>query len=146
MSTNDPLREVLRGVLSAAVELGPGAVGGIGSLQCRVFATLYVLLGAHAVDRRGRCWLCRRSGAVFGFRRRRCRVHGAASVWLQQPEWFLRSRLISELGLTDPPPAQGSTTPTAAGDVGDVGDDTDVVPRIKPDPSDSRADAARWVR
>ncbi|MGH3871545.1 MAG: hypothetical protein ACRDSR_08550 [Pseudonocardiaceae bacterium] len=143
MSPKDPLREVLRDVLSAAVDLRAGAVGEISSLQYRVFATLYVLLGAHAVDRRGRCWLCRRSGAVLGFRRRRCRVHGEASVWLQQPEWFLRSRLISESGLFDLPPAQGSPTPTAAGD---VGDGIDVVLRIEPDPSDPRAAAARWVR
>ncbi|MGH3692414.1 MAG: hypothetical protein ACRDRX_00135 [Pseudonocardiaceae bacterium] len=138
MSPNDPLREVLRGVLCAAVESEPGAVGGIGSLQCRVFATLYVLLGAHAVDGRGRCWSCRRPGAVFGFLRRHCRVRGEASVWLQQPEWFLRSRLISELRLSDPPPAQGSPTPTSAGDAG-VGGDTDAVPRTEPDPGDPRS-------
>ncbi|MGH3763771.1 MAG: hypothetical protein ACRDS0_37030 [Pseudonocardiaceae bacterium] len=132
MSPNDPLREVLRGVLCAAVESGPGAVGGVGSLQCRVFATLYALLGAHPVDRRGRCWSCRRPRAVLGFRRRHCRVRGEARVWLQHPEWFLRSRLISELGLTDLLPAQGSANPTAAGD---VGDDTDVV-----DPSDPRSE------
>ncbi|MGH3842742.1 MAG: hypothetical protein ACRDS0_15045, partial [Pseudonocardiaceae bacterium] len=137
MSPNDPLREALRGVLSAAVESGPGAAGGIGSIQCRVFATLYVLLGAHPVDRRGRCWSCRRPGAVLGFRRRHCRVHREASLWLQQPEWFLRSQLVSELGLTDLPPAQGSATPTAAGD---AGDDTDVLPRIEPNPSDPQSE------
>ncbi|MGH3589785.1 MAG: hypothetical protein ACRDZY_16110 [Acidimicrobiales bacterium] len=133
MSPNDPLRGALRDVLIAAVESGPGAAGGIGSLQCRVFATLYALLGAHTVDQRGRCWSCRRPGAVLGFRRRHCRVHREATLWLQQPEWFLRTRLISELGLTDLPPAQGSTNPTAAGE---VEDDTDVMPRIEPDPSD----------
>ncbi|MGH3779667.1 MAG: hypothetical protein ACRDRO_03280 [Pseudonocardiaceae bacterium] len=137
MSPNDPLRGALRDVLIAAVESGPGAVGGVGSLQCQVFATLYALLGAHPVDGRGRCWSCRRPGAVLGFRRRYCRVHGEASVWLQEPEWFLRSRLIRELGLTDLPPAQGSTNPTAAGD---VGGDTDVVPRIEPDLSDPRSE------
>ncbi|MGH3889064.1 MAG: hypothetical protein ACRDSZ_21335 [Pseudonocardiaceae bacterium] len=135
MSPNESLREVLRGVLCAAVESGPGGVGGVGSLQCRVFAVLYVLLGSHPVDGRGRCWSCRRPGAVFGFRRRRCRVHGEARAWLLQPEWLLRSRLISELGLTDLLPAQGSANPTA---VGDLGDDTDVVPRIEPDPRSER--------
>ncbi|MGH3901122.1 MAG: hypothetical protein ACRDTA_23310, partial [Pseudonocardiaceae bacterium] len=127
---------LLRAALRAAVESGPGSEGGIDSIQHRACAALYVLVTAHSVDRRGRCRLCRHPGAVFGFRRRHCRVHGEARVWLGQPEWFLRSRLINELGLTDVPPAQDSATPTAAGDPGD----TDVMPGIEPDPSDPRSE------
>ncbi|MGH3767134.1 MAG: hypothetical protein ACRDS0_18875 [Pseudonocardiaceae bacterium] len=135
MSPSDPLREALRGVLVAAVSLGHGAAGGVDSLQCRVFATLYALLGDHPVDQRGRCRSCWGPGVVLGLRRRHCRVYGEASVWLQQPEWFLRYRLISELGLTNLSPAQGRVTPTAAGG---VADGTGVVPWFEPGPPSER--------
>ncbi|MGH3871120.1 MAG: hypothetical protein ACRDSR_06310 [Pseudonocardiaceae bacterium] len=100
----------LRGVLVDTIQARPGAAGGIDSLACQAIAALYALLMAHPVDRRGRCRSCRRPGAVLGFRRRYCRVHGAARVWFQQPEWFLHSRLVSELGLTDVPSEQGNAT------------------------------------
>jgi hypothetical protein len=126
----------LRGALANAVLAGPGAAG-IGSGPWQVSAALYMLLMGHPVDRRGRCRSCRRSGAVLGFRRRRCRVHGEARFWLlQQPAEFLLSRLVCELGLTDLPPAQDSATHTAARDLGD----TDVLPRAEPDPSDPRTE------
>lgn len=132
MIDDDSLREALRGVLVAAVESGPGAGGGIDSIQFRACAALYALLMAHPVDRWGRCRSCRRSGAVLGLRRHRCRVHGAARFWLlQQPAEFLRSRLVCELGLTELPPTQDSAT---SGQLGD----TDVLPRVEPDPSDRR--------
>ncbi|MGH3754277.1 MAG: hypothetical protein ACRDRP_16590 [Pseudonocardiaceae bacterium] len=127
--------ELLRAVLRAAVEAGPGGAGGIDSIQHRACAALYALLSAHPVDRRGRCRSCRRPGAVFGFRRRHCGVHGQARVWLGQPEWFLRSRLVSELSLTDREPAPDSVTPTPVHDPGD----TDVAPGIEPDPGDQRS-------
>ncbi|MGH3814345.1 MAG: hypothetical protein ACRDUV_18150 [Pseudonocardiaceae bacterium] len=126
------LCERLRAVLVDAVQAGRGAAGGIGSVPCQASAALYALLMAHPVDRRGRCRSCRHPGAVLGCRRRRCRVHGEARFWLlQQPAEFLHSRLVCELGLTDLPPAQDSTSPTAARDLGD----TDVVSGIEPDPS-----------
>jgi hypothetical protein len=128
--------DLLRAALRAAVQSGPGGAGGIDSIQHRACAALYALVMAHPVDRRGRCRSCRRPGAVLGFRRRHCRVQGEVRVWFEQPEWFLRSLLVSELGLTDLPPAQGSATPTAAGDPGD----TDVLPGIEPDPSDPRSE------
>lgn len=109
MIHHDPLREVLRGALVAAVEPGPGTMGGIDSIQSRACAALYALLTAHPVDRRGRCRACRRPGMGLG--RRRCRVHGQARFWLlQQPAEFLSARLASELGLTPLPPAQHGAT------------------------------------
>ncbi|MGH3571946.1 MAG: hypothetical protein ACRDR6_25465 [Pseudonocardiaceae bacterium] len=122
----------LRGALENAVLAGHGA-DGIGSALWQANAALYMLLMGHPVDRRGRCRSCRRSGAVLGFRRRRCRVHGEARFWLlQQPAEFLHSRLLGELGLTDLPSAQDSATHTTARDSGD----TDVLPRAVPGPSD----------
>lgn len=85
VGNDDPLRAALRGVLLAAVKSGPDAAGRIYSIQYRACAALYALLVAHPVDQRGRCRLCRRPGAVFGFRRHHCRVHDEARVWLQQP-------------------------------------------------------------
>ncbi len=115
MVDDDPLRKALHGVLVAAVESGPGTAGGIDSIQSRACAALYALLMAHTVDRRGRCWSCRRWGAVMGLPRRRCRVRGAARFWLlQQPTELMRSQLVCEWGLTDLPPAQHSATPAAA--------------------------------
>lgn len=128
------LCERLRGVLVDAVLAGHGA-DGIGSVSSQASAALYLLLMGHPVDGRGRCRSCRRPGAMLGFRRRRCRVHGEARFWLlQQPAEFLHSRLICELRLTDLPPTQSSATPMAVDDP----DDTDVLPGIEPDPSDPR--------
>lgn len=119
MIHDDPLREVLRGVLVAAVEPGPGTAGGMDSIQSRACAALYALLMAHPVDRRGRCRSCRRPGVVvLRLGRRRCRVHGQARFWLlQQPAEFLSSRLASELGLTPLPPAQHGATLARAHDL-----------------------------
>lgn len=137
MIDDDPLREALRGVLVAAVESEPGAAGGMDSIQSRACAALYALLMAHPVDRQGRCRSCRRPGAVLGMRHRRCRMRSAAHFWLlQQPADFLRSRLVCELELTDLPPAQHSATPATTHDLGD----TDVLPRLEPDPTDPRTE------
>lgn len=81
--------KMLRGVLRAAVESPSDAAGGIGSVPCRASAALYFLLADHAVDRQGRCRSCWRPGAVFGLRRRLCRVHLKAEFWLRQPTEFL---------------------------------------------------------
>ncbi len=98
------LRKALRGVLLAAVKAGPGAAGGIGSIECQVVATLYVLLVRdHPIDRWGRCRSCRRPGAVLGPRWRRCRVYSQAIVWLRQPEELLLRLLAEELGLATAP-------------------------------------------
>lgn len=127
----------LRGVLVDAVQARPGTAGGIGSVPCLASATLYALLMAHPVDRRGRCRSCRRPGAVLGLRRRRCRVHGEARFWLLlQPGEFLHSRLVCELGLTDLLPAQDSRAHAAVGDLGDA----DVLPTIEPDLGDQRTE------
>jgi len=126
----------LRGALENAVLAGHGA-DGIGSVPCQASAALYMLLMGHPIDRRGRCRSCRRSGAVLGFRRHRCRVHGEARFWLlQQPAEFLQSRLVCELGLTDQPPAQDNPTRTAAHNRGDA----DVSPRVEPSTSDPRTE------
>lgn len=127
---------LLRAVLVDGVRAGRGAVGGIGSVRCRVSATLYALLLAHPLDRDGRCRSCRGRGAVFG-RRRRCRVHIEASYWLRQPEEFLHSRVVEELGLVDQ-----SESGAGAGSERDSGtrladpDATDMLPRIEPDVGD----------
>jgi hypothetical protein len=81
----DPLLEALRGVLVAAAQLGSGTGEGIDSVQYRAGAALYSLLVDHPVDRRGRCRSCRRPGAVLGLRRRSCRVHAKAQMWLHLP-------------------------------------------------------------
>ncbi|MGH3886616.1 MAG: hypothetical protein ACRDSZ_08600 [Pseudonocardiaceae bacterium] len=44
--------DALREVLHRAVQAGPGAVDGIGSIQCQASAVLYLLLRDHPIDRR----------------------------------------------------------------------------------------------
>ncbi len=61
-TSHDLLREVLRGELLAVVESEAGGGEAIGSLHCRASAALYALLGAHPLDRHGRCRSCRRGG------------------------------------------------------------------------------------
>jgi hypothetical protein len=97
--------DALRGLLCRAVQVGPGAVEGIGSVPCQAVAVLYTLLRDHAIDRRGRCRSCRRPGAIVVLRRRPCRIYLRASYWmLRQPnEALLLSHLAEELE-TDPCP------------------------------------------
>lgn len=97
---NRLLRETLCEVLRSAVASHRGDRSSGGSVGYRAVATLYMLLMSHPVDRRGRCRSCRRPGAVFGRRWRRCRVHGEASLWLHQPTEVVESLLARELGLT----------------------------------------------
>ncbi|MGH3899858.1 MAG: hypothetical protein ACRDTA_16755 [Pseudonocardiaceae bacterium] len=102
----DLMCRVVRGVLRDGVQDGPDAEGGIGSIQFRASATLYELLLDHPIDRRGRCRSCRRTGAVLGRPRRRCRVYLKARHWLHHPDVpFLLSQLASELGLAVTGPA-----------------------------------------
>ncbi|MGH3771967.1 MAG: hypothetical protein ACRDRW_11330 [Pseudonocardiaceae bacterium] len=77
--------------LADGVRAGLGEEG-VGSLRCRVSGALYAVLLDHPVDERGRCRSCRRPGAVFALRRRRCEVHREANYWLRQPDWILVSR------------------------------------------------------
>jgi hypothetical protein len=129
--------ELLRRVLGDAVESGPGAAGGIGSVACRATAALYAVLMDHPIDRRGRCQSCGRTGALLG-RPRRCRVYITAGYWLHQPDnVFLLTHLAGELGLGDPlPPGAGAaptrSTPTGATPVCDQ-NDSDLLPRIAVD-------------
>lgn len=95
---------VLRRTLADGVRAGIGAEDGIGSLRCRVSGALYALLLAHPVDHRGRCRSCRRPGAVFGLRRRRCWVHLEASHWLRQPDWLLYARGSRTVAIGPPLP------------------------------------------
>lgn len=123
----DALRELLREAVDSG---GGGGLMPFGSVPCRVVAALYMLLLNHPVDRRGRCRSCRRPGAVLGRRWRRCRVHGEAALWLNQPTDFVVSHLIRELGLTGGDARAGEAM--AAPGL----DDTDVVPRMTADPGD----------
>ncbi|MGH3849828.1 MAG: hypothetical protein ACRDRT_09010, partial [Pseudonocardiaceae bacterium] len=100
----DLLREMLRRRLVTAMQSGPD---GIGAIAWRACAVTYELLCDHPVDRRGRCRSCRRPGAVFGLRRRRCRVYRAASFYLRQPNAFLFGHLTSELKLDGVAPDAG---------------------------------------
>jgi len=93
------MSDALRDVLLTAVGSAPDADGGVGSIQCRACAVLYLLLHDHQVDQRGHCRSCRRPGAIFGQRRRRCRIHLAAKHWLRHPDTFLLTQLTHELGL-----------------------------------------------
>lgn len=127
----DLLCRVLRGVLRDAVQAGPGAAGGIGTVECQAVATLYLLLMDHPIDQRGRCRSCRRPGAVFGPRWRRCRVHAKANMCLHQLDEVLLLRLLAyELGLATPtPPAAPGRAPARDPD------GTEVLPAIAADPS-----------
>ncbi len=122
--------QVLQKILVDGVQPGRGTAGGIGSVECRAVATLYMLLMDHSIDRRGRCRSCRRPGTVFGPRWRRCRVYGKANVWLHQPEEALRLRhlLTHELGLAPTPPAAPGRAPASDPEA------TDVLPAIAADP------------
>lgn len=130
--------DALRGILRRAVHAGPGAVDGIGSIQCQATAVLYLLLGDHAIDRRGCCQSCRRSGAMVG--PRRCRIHLTASYWLlRQPDQvLLLSHLADELGLDTAPPGSGrppgQSSPTRMAPIDRR--DTDVLPQIETPPLD----------
>lgn len=130
--------EALRTVLRAAMDSCRGDRSALGSVPCRAVAALYMLLLGHPVDRRGRCRSCRRPGAVFGRRWRRCRVHGEASMWLHQPATFLCPHLARELELvsTEPLPSYSTVSEdrydSAASAAGR--DEIDVLPRMAPDP------------
>ncbi|MGH4014384.1 MAG: hypothetical protein ACRDSL_10765 [Pseudonocardiaceae bacterium] len=84
-------------------------------MGCQAAAALYALLLAHPIDRRGRCRSCRRSGAVLGLRRRSCRVYLEAGFFLLSAGELLRTQLVRELGLPDPPlpEAQDQPQPTS---------------------------------
>ncbi len=99
----DALSEILR----KAVQAGPGAVEGIGSIPCRASAVLYTLLRDHPIDRRGRCRSCRRPGGIIRLRRRPCRIYLRASYWLlrQSDEVLLLSHLADELDTGSLPPS-----------------------------------------
>lgn len=99
------VNEALRGTLLAAMRPAPDAQEEIDSILHRAGATLYSLMADHQVNQRGRCRSCRRPGAVLGLRRRRCRVHGKAQMWLSLPAELLRSLLVGELNQTSVPPA-----------------------------------------
>jgi hypothetical protein len=130
----DLLCRALRRILHDAVQAGPGAAGGIGTIECQAVATLYLLLLDHPIDRQGRCRSCRRPGAVFGSRWRRCRVHIKANLCLHQLDEVLMLSLLShELGLAT---ASQSATGAAPGPApASDPDDTDVLPAIEPDVS-----------
>lgn len=96
------LSAVLRAALVEAVQAGRRAAGGIGTISGRALATLYLILMSHPVDQQGRCRSCRSPSTVLRRRRRGCRVHWEASVWLSQPAEFVRTQLARELGLTTP--------------------------------------------
>jgi hypothetical protein len=123
--------ELLRKVLYDAVQAGLGAVGGIGTVECRAVATLYLLLKDHPIDPRGRCRSCHRPGVVFGSWRRRCRVHSKATLCLHQLDEVLLLRLLlaDDLGLSGAsPPAEPERAPTSDSD------DSHVLPAIAADP------------
>ncbi|MGH3933331.1 MAG: hypothetical protein ACRDTF_25520 [Pseudonocardiaceae bacterium] len=119
----EQLRRILRPVLASGRE-GDGGVLGVEQRAC---AGLFALLLDHPVDRRGRCRSCRRPGAVFGRRWRRCGVHRTAGHWLQEPHvGVLLRTLAHELDAPVPPP------PISADP------DTDALPRIAADPTGPR--------
>ncbi len=135
------MREMLRdGLLAAA------GGGELGSVQSRASAALYVLLGDHPVDRRGRCRSCRRPGAVVGGRRRRCRVHRAARFYLYQPEQVLLGHLTGELSQLAGELSQDARPPSGVGSLLDLGstaraaapdhEDTEVLARVAVEPID----------
>jgi hypothetical protein len=134
-TSHDLLREVLRGVLLAAIEPRPCHDDGIDSVQWRACAVVHQLLSEHPIDRRGRCRSCRRRGDVVGRRRRRCQVHIAAHFYLHQPDdAFLLSHLLGELELAETPPSGAVAAPHRCST-----GDTDVLPAVEPCPGDSHS-------
>jgi hypothetical protein len=96
-TTDQTSHQLLCGALRETVHAGPAAVDWPGSIRYRASAVLYMLLLDHPIDRWGRCRSCRRSGAMIGLRRRRCRIHARASYWLLcQPDNTLLSHLANE--------------------------------------------------
>ncbi|MGH3896923.1 MAG: hypothetical protein ACRDTA_01465 [Pseudonocardiaceae bacterium] len=97
------IRDALRRELCRAVQAGPGAVEGIGSVRCQASAVLCTLLRDHSIDQQGRCRSCPHPGTIIGLRRRPCRIYLRASYWmLRQPDQtMLLSHLADELE-TDP--------------------------------------------
>ena len=100
----EALREALRGAMGAAVGSERGD-GGIGSIPWRASAALDALLGAHPVDRRGRCRSCHGLRALLGRGRRICRVLVVARFYLYQPKDILLGLLASELHQHATPPS-----------------------------------------
>jgi len=131
-TSHELLRETLRSALTAAADSGRDD-DGIGSTPCRAIAALYALLGAHPVDRRGRCRSCRGLRALPGRRHRICRILVAARFYLYQPEDILLRLLASELNqhATPPPTADEAPEPgRAPGAIFGDPDATEVLPRI----------------
>jgi hypothetical protein len=95
--------------LRDALESGSLDGSEIGSIRCRACVVLCLLLCDHPVDRRGRCRSCRRTGAVLGKRRRKCRIHVEASFWLRQPDDVVLRHLAHELNSTVPTPPRHSS-------------------------------------
>jgi len=134
-ASHELMREALSGDLLAAVNSEGG--GALGSVQCRASAALYVLLGEHPIDRRGRCRSCRRPGAAVGGHRRFCRVYLAARYYLYQPGEMLLCHLAGELTQEATPPCRAGNPPdpgnTSAATPADP-DDTEVLSRVAAEP------------
>lgn len=81
-----------------------------GSVVFRATAALYALLLEHAIDRQGRCYMCRQPASMVGPRRRQCTIYPLAQHWIHQPGTRLAASLNRELGLPAPPPP-GTTGP-----------------------------------
>ncbi|MGH3849989.1 MAG: hypothetical protein ACRDRT_09845 [Pseudonocardiaceae bacterium] len=131
--------ELLRGVLWPVVASGRVGEGGGLSVEQRACAGLFALLLDHPIDRRGRCRSCRRPGAVFGGRWRRCGVYRAAGHWLHQPHVGLLLRnLAHELGapqppaLSPPPPPPRGESPAAGWPDSDHGGAGELPDRPRP--------------
>jgi len=109
------------------------AMAGSALSPWRASAALYALLGAHPVDRRGRCRSCRGLRALLGRGRRVCRVLVVARFYLYQPKDILLGLLASELHqhATPPPSTEAAPEPgRAPGAILGDPDATDVLPRI----------------
>lgn len=142
------LRRVLRPVLAAghaAADATGTDAGGVLGVEQRACAGLFTLLLDHSVDRRGRCHSCRRPGAIFGRRRRRCEVHRTVGHWLQQPHiGILLRRLADELDTPTPPSAiNPDAPPRIAADPTGPGSAPHQSPAIPPSPPSPLGDAPR---
>jgi hypothetical protein len=80
-------------------------------LALRTAGALYSLLGAHAVDRQGRCRWCRRPRWP-GRRGPTCTVYAKAYHWLHQPLDVLIAHL-ADLGIDLPEPGPAEPDPDA---------------------------------
>ncbi|MGH3801650.1 MAG: hypothetical protein ACRDTD_16260 [Pseudonocardiaceae bacterium] len=89
------LCELLRRVLRNAVQAGPGAAVGIGTVECQAVAALYLLLIDHPIDQRAAAGPAATWRRCSGRGGAGCRVYAKAIVCLHQLDEVLLRQLLA---------------------------------------------------